>query len=172
MSVDAYVVLAVGNQLWFRCYRYNCVGKNFLVYFCRFLLIHNPFLLCIYSSLFIALEYMARIRQFHFIHYNVFAKLLVMAQDIPCSFISSFLHNKDICYFGSFLVDLGRFQLTSTITTTFLLVELVVIKHGHHLVSCSYQQPWGGYFCHSWRRAAPCLQHYLRFPTLLALNFY
>ena len=36
-----------------------------------------------------------------------------MAQNIPCSF-TSLLHNKDIfCYFDSFLVDSGRFQLTN-----------------------------------------------------------
>ena len=55
---------------------------------------------------------------------------------------SFFFHNKDtFCYFGLFLVDSGRFQLTSTTSTTFLLVELLVIEHGHHVVSCSYQQP-------------------------------
>ena len=65
-------------------------------------------------------------------------------------FISFFLHNQDMfCYFGSFLVDSGRFQLTSTTFTIFLLVELVVIKHGHHLVSFSYQQPQGGCFSYS-----------------------
>ena len=54
-----------------------------------------------------------------------------------------FFHNRDIfCYFGSFLVDSGRFQLTSIIST-FLLEELVVIKHGRHVVSCSYRQPRG-----------------------------
>ena len=56
-----------------------------------------------------------------------------MARNIPCSFIS-FLHNKDIfCYFSSFLVDSGRFHLTSTASTAFLIVELVVIKHGRHM---------------------------------------
>ena len=69
-----------------------------------------------------------------------------MAWNTPSSFIS-FLHNKDIfCYFGSFLVDSDRFQLTSTTSTKFLVVELVVIKHGHHVVSCSYWQPQGGCF--------------------------
>ena len=48
---------------------------------------------------------------------------MVMAWNILCSLISFFLHNKDIlCYFVSFSVDSGRFQLTST-TSTFLLVE-------------------------------------------------
>ena len=57
-----------------------------------------------------------------------------------------FLHNKDIfCQFGSFLVNSGHFQLTSIVSTTFLLVELVAIKHGCHIVSCLYQQPQGGY---------------------------
>ena len=52
-----------------------------------------------------------------------------------------FLHNKDIfCYIGSFLVDSGGFQLNCTTPTTFLLLELVVIKRGHHVVSFSYWQ--------------------------------
>ena len=72
-----------------------------------------------------------------------------MARSIPCSFIS-FLHNRDIfCCFGSFLADSDRFQLTST-TSTFSLVELVVIKHGCNVVSCSYRQPQGGCFAYSW----------------------
>ena len=59
--------------------------------------------------------------------------VLVVAWNIPCSFNSFFLHNEDInCYFGSLLVDSRRFQLTNTTSTTFLLVELVAIKHGHH----------------------------------------
>ena len=88
----------------------------------------------------------------------------VMAQNIPCSFISFFLHNKDIfCYFGSFLVYSGRFQLASTISTTFLLVDLMVIKHGHHIISCSYWQPWGGCFSDSWCSPSGCAVP----PTLL-----
>ena len=59
----------------------------------------------------------------------------VMAQNIPCSFISFFLHQDIFHYFGSFLVDSGRFHLNSTISTAFLLVELVVINHGHHVGS-------------------------------------
>ena len=35
------------------------------------------------------------------------------------------------------------FQLTCNVSTAFLLVELVVIKLGHHVVSFLYQQPWG-----------------------------
>ena len=70
----------------------------------------------------------------------------VMDWNIPCSFII-FLHNKDIIYyFGSLLVNSGRFQLTSTISTTFLLEEFVVIKHGCHVVSCLYWQPQGCVF--------------------------
>ena len=55
-----------------------------------------------------------------------------------------------ICYFSSQLVNSGCFQFTSTIPTTVLMVELVVIKHGHHVFSCSYWQPQGGCFlcCH------------------------
>ena len=42
---------------------------------------------------------------------------------------SVLLHNKDIfCNFSSLLVNLGHFQLTSTISTTVLLVQLVVIN--------------------------------------------
>ena len=42
-----------------------------------------------------------------------------------------FLHNKDILsYFSSLLADSVHFQLTSTISTTVLLVELMMIKHG------------------------------------------
>ena len=73
----------------------------------------------------------------------------VMARNIPCSFISFFLHNKNIiCHFSSLLVKSGHFQLTSTLSTTVLLVELMVIKHhhGYHVVLCSYWQPWGGCF--------------------------
>ena len=45
----------------------------------------------------------------------------------PVHSIVFFLHNKDIlCYFGPFLVDSGHYQLTSTTSTTFLLVELVI----------------------------------------------
>ena len=44
-----------------------------------------------------------------------------------------FMHNKDIfCYFGSFLVYSGLFQLTSLYIYDILLVDLVVIKHGCH----------------------------------------
>ena len=58
-----------------------------------------------------------------------------MAWNIPCLFIS-LLHNKDIiCYFTSLLVSSGHFQFTSTISVTVLLVELVTIKHGHHVCS-------------------------------------
>ena len=57
------------------------------------------------------------------------------------------LHNKDaIFYFISLLVNLGRYRLTSTISIAVLLVELVVIKHGRHVVPCSYWQPHGGCF--------------------------
>ena len=77
---------------------------------------------------------------------------------------SVFLHNKEIfCYFGSCLVNSGRFQFTRTVSTTFLLVELVVIKHGRHVVSCSYRQPRGGCFSYSWRSPKGCAMH----PTLL-----
>ena len=99
---------------------------------------------------------------------------LVMAQNIPCSFIS-FFHNKGIfCYFCSFLVDSGHFQLTSTTSTTFLLVELVGIEHGHYIVSCSYRQPRGGCFSYFWGSLNGCAMPptYLRFPTLLVLNIY
>ena len=61
------------------------------------------------------------------------------------------LHNDIIHSFGSFLNNSGHFWLTSNVSTTFLLVELVVIKNGHHVVSCSYQQPRGG-----WRSYSLC----------------
>ena len=52
------------------------------------------------------------------------------------------VHNKGIiCHFSSLLVNSGCFQLTSTISLTVLLVELMAIKHGQHVVSCSYWQP-------------------------------
>ena len=55
-----------------------------------------------------------------------------MAWNIACSFI--FLHKKDIiCHFSSWLVKAGRFQLTSILSTTVLLVELMAIKHGRHV---------------------------------------
>ena len=119
---------------------------------------------------------------------------LVMALINPCSIISFFcmirkysvvlvhsyfLHDKEIfCHFGSFLVNSCHFYLTSSVSA-FLLVELVVIKHGsvRYVVSCTYQQPQGGCFCGmgwddfwGWdvflipdtaRRAALCIQHYL-----------
>ena len=48
-----------------------------------------------------------------------------------------FLHNKVIFwYFCSALVNSGPFQLTSTVSSTALLVELMAIKHGHHIASC------------------------------------
>ena len=43
-----------------------------------------------------------------------------------------------------------------------LLVELV-IKHGHHIVSCSYRQPRRGCFSYSWCSLNGCAMH----PTLL-----
>ena len=52
------------------------------------------------------------------------------------------LHYKDIiCYFGSLMVNSGHFQLTSTVSTIFVLVELVVISHGCLVVSSSHPQP-------------------------------
>lgn len=64
-----------------------------------------------------------------------------MARNIPVRSLVC-LRNKDIfSYFGSFPVDSGCFQLTSTTSTTFLPVELVVVKHGCHLFSCLYRQP-------------------------------
>ena len=71
----------------------------------------------------------------------------VMARNIPCSFISFFLHIKDIiCHFCSLLDNSGHFKFTSTLSTTVLLVELMPINHGRHVVSCSYWQPRGGCF--------------------------
>ena len=80
-----------------------------------------------------------------------------MAWNIPCLFIRQFvLHNKDIfCYFGSFLVDSGHFQLSNSTSTTFLLVELVVIKHGRHsfmLVLATSR----GMFSYSWHSPKGC----------------
>ena len=55
-----------------------------------------------------------------------------------------FLHHKDIiCYLSSLLAKSLHFQLKSTVSTTFLLVKLMVIKHGRHVVSCLYWQPRG-----------------------------
>ena len=48
-----------------------------------------------------------------------------------------------ICCFSSLLVNSGHFHFTSTLST-FLLVQLAVIKHGCHKVSCSYWQPQEG----------------------------
>ena len=78
-----------------------------------------------------------------------------MARNILCSFISFFLHNKDIiCHLSSLLLNSGHFQLTSTLSTTILLVELMAIKHGRHIASCSYWQPRGGCFSCSGLRYA------------------
>ena len=96
--------------------------------------------------------------------WSLLTRRKVMAWNIPCSFI--FL-NKDIFfYFGSFLVDSGYFQLTSTISTTFLLVKLVVIKHGHHIVSCLHRQPQGVCFSCSWRSLKGCAMP----PTLFEVS--
>ena len=51
-----------------------------------------------------------------------------MAWNILCLFI--YLYNKDICYFSSLLANLDHFLLTSTISATVLLLEVVVIRHG------------------------------------------
>ena len=77
---------------------------------------------------------------------------------IPCSLIRQFfLHDKDIfCYFGSFSVNSGHLKSTSTTSTQFLLMELVVVKHGRHVVSCSYWQPRGGCFAYSWCSPKGC----------------
>ena len=47
-------------------------------------------------------------------------------------------------YFSSW--DPGHFQFTSIISTTVSLVELVVVKHGCHIILCSYWQHQGGCF--------------------------
>ena len=89
-------------------------------------------------------------------------EILVMDQNIPC-FSLVFLHYKDIiCHFSLFLVNSGHFQLTNTLSTTVLLVELMVIKHGNHIVSDSYWQPRGGCFPYFWRGPKGCAMH----PTL------
>ena len=55
-----------------------------------------------------------------------------MAWNIPVHSLVS-LHNKDIiCHFSSLLVNSGHFQLSSTLSITALLMELMAIKHGHH----------------------------------------
>ena len=61
-----------------------------------------------------------------------------MAWKIPSSPIT-FLHNKYIIsHFSSLLVTSGCFQLTNTTSTTPRLhVQLMVIKHGCHVVSTS-----------------------------------
>ena len=75
----------------------------------------------------------------------------------PCSFISFFLQNKNTIYhFSSLLVNSCHFQLTSTLSSTVLLVELMAIKPGCHVVSCSYWQPWGWYFSYSWCSPKGC----------------
>ena len=62
-------------------------------------------------------------------------------------FFHYFLHDKDIIhYLISLLVNSGCFQLTSTVSTTVLVVELMAIKHGHCIVSCSDWQPLGDVF--------------------------
>ena len=67
------------------------------------------------------------------------------------------LHNKDIiCHFSSFLVNSGPFWLTSTLSITVLLVLLMAIKHGCHVVSCSYWQPRGGCLSYSWCSLKGC----------------
>ena len=46
-----------------------------------------------------------------------------------------------ILVYTSLLLNLSCCQLTSTISTTVLLLEVVVIRHGHHVVPCSSWQP-------------------------------
>ena len=75
---------------------------------------------------------------------------LVMAWNSPLHPVV-FLHNKEMfCYFSSFLVNAGHFQLASNISTTSLLVELVAITHGYHILSCYYWKPWGDVFIVPW----------------------
>ena len=67
-------------------------------------------------------------------------EMRVMAQNVPCSFIS-FLHSKDIIYyFSSLSVNSDHFQLTKTLSATLLLLELMGIKHGNHVVLVSIYQ--------------------------------
>ena len=61
-----------------------------------------------------------------------------------------------ICYFSLLLVNQDHFQLTSTVSRTLLLVELMVIKHGHHIVASSYWRPRGGCFSYSWHSLMSC----------------
>lgn len=68
-----------------------------------------------------------------------------------------FLHNKDIfCYLNSLLDNAGCFQLTSATSIVILLVILVATKHGHHIVSCSNWQTWGGCSSYPWCNTSDC----------------
>ena len=61
---------------------------------------------------------------------KIFAEKQVVLHSLTFTIV---LHNDIICYFSSFLFNSGRFQLTSTLSTTVLPVELMAIKHDCHM---------------------------------------
>ena len=83
-------------------------------------------------------------------------KCLASTTIFPSSFISFFLHSKEIlCPFCPLLVSLCSLHFTSTITT--LLVELVTILHGYHIVCSLYYWLPRGCFVISWCRPLGCI---------------
>ena len=84
------------------------------------------------------------------------------------------MHNKDIIrHFNSLLVNSGRFQLTSTIYNSFSSItngDLIWPPRNFMLVRATSR----GYFLISGaaQRAALCIKHYLRYPTVLVLKTY
>ena len=77
--------------------------------------------------------------------------------DIECPFSLVLIYlTRTCCYCCLLLVNSGSFQLTRTTCTQILLVELVAIKHGHNVVSCSYWQPRQGCFSHYWCSPRGC----------------
>ena len=93
-------------------------------------------------------------------------------KDLPLFIHQFFLRSKKIfCHFRSSLVNLGRFQFTSTMITTTSLVKIVNIQHGRHVVCKLLPLAPRGMFLQELGRVNDIV-YCLRLPTLLVIKLY